>query len=115
MEKLLATLKNIPEFRQLLACVSRRESAAVTGIGQINRSHMIAALCKETARPMVIICQDDIAAKRMQEELVATAYRLTGMENRVFAAIAEKYNIGFENLVMCFFLIRHSKSTPWII
>ena len=69
MEKLLATLKNIPEFRQLLAFVSRRESAAVTGIGQINRSHMIAALCKETARPMVIICQDDIAARRTQEEL----------------------------------------------
>ena len=69
MEKLLATLKNIPEFRQLLAFVSRRESAAVTGIGQINRSHMIAALCKETAKPMVIICQDDIAARRTQEEL----------------------------------------------
>ena len=69
MEKLLATLKNIPEFRQLLACVRGRESAAVTGIGQINRSHMIAALCKETAKPMVIICQDDIAARRTQEEL----------------------------------------------
>ena len=69
MEKLLATLKNIPEFRQLLACVRGRESAAVSGIGQINRSHMIAALCKETAKPMVIICQDDIAARRTQEEL----------------------------------------------
>ncbi|MBE7017217.1 MAG: alanyl-tRNA editing protein [Ruminococcaceae bacterium] len=40
------------------------------------------------------------AAKRMQEELVATAYRLTGMENRVFAAIAEKY--GAEDEVLIF-------------
>ena len=31
------------------------------------------------------------AAKRMQEELAATVYRLTAMENRVFAATAEKY------------------------
>ena len=69
MEKLLATLNHIPEFKQLLACVRGRESAAVTGIGQINRSHMIAALCKETAKPMVIICQDDIAARKTQEEL----------------------------------------------
>ena len=69
MEKLLATLKNIPEFRQLTDSIKRSESAAVTGIGQINRSHMIAALRKETDRPLVIICQDDIAAKRMQEEL----------------------------------------------
>jgi len=69
MEKLLAIAKNIPEFKQLLACVTRGESAAVTGIGQINRSHLIAALHKEINRPLVIICQDDIAAKRMQEEL----------------------------------------------
>ena len=31
------------------------------------------------------------AAKRMQDELVTTAYRLTAMENRVFAALAENY------------------------
>ena len=69
MEKLLASLKTIPEFRQLLESVDRAESAAVTGIGQINRSHMIAALHKEVSRPLVIVCQDDIAARRMQEEL----------------------------------------------
>ena len=69
MEKLLAILKNIPEFKQLLSSVKQGESAAVTGIGQINRSHLIAALHKEMDRPLVIICQDDIAAKRMQEEL----------------------------------------------
>ena len=69
MEKLLSALRNIPEFHTLLESLRRGESAAVTGIGQINRSHMIAALHRETSQPLVIICQDDIAAKRMQEEL----------------------------------------------
>ena len=69
MEKLLAILKNTPEFKQLLERLRCAESAAVTGIGQINRSHLIAALHKEISRPLVIICQDDIAARRMQEEV----------------------------------------------
>ena len=69
MEKLLSVLRSVPEFHTLLESLRRSESAAVTGIGQINRSHMIAALHQEISRPLVIICQDDIAAKRMQEEL----------------------------------------------
>ena len=69
MEKLLSILKTTTEFNALLQAVKNSESAAVTGIGQINRSHLIAALHKEIDRPLVIICQDDIAAKRMQEEL----------------------------------------------
>lgn len=39
------------------------------------------------------------AAKRMQDELVATSYRLTAMENRVFAATAEKYEGGEDVLL----------------
>ena len=69
MEHLLSILKNIPEFTSLCRSVEQGESAAITGIGQINRSHMIAGLSKNINRPMVIICQDDIAAKRLQEEL----------------------------------------------
>ena len=71
MEKLLSLLKSIPEYNALLDCVSRGESAAITGIGQMNRSHMIAALRADTAAPIVILCQDDMAAKRLQEELKA--------------------------------------------
>ena len=71
MEKLLSLLKSIPEYRALLDSLSNKESAAVTGIGQMNRSHMIAALRAETDHPMVILCQDDMAAKRIQEELKA--------------------------------------------
>ena len=71
MEKLLSLLKTMPEYGALLDCVSHGESAAITGIGQMNRSHMIAALRADTAAPIVILCQDDMAAKRLQEELKA--------------------------------------------
>ena len=71
MENLLSLLKSMPEYSTLVDCVSRGESAAITGIGQMNRSHMIAALRADTAAPIVILCQDDMAAKRLQEELKA--------------------------------------------
>ena len=71
MNELLSTLNSIPEYGQLTAALSRNESAAVTGIGQINRSHLIAGLHSRLQRPMVVICQDDMAAKRLQEELRA--------------------------------------------
>ena len=84
MEKLLSSLKTIPEYALLLKSLSQRESAAVTGIGQINRSHMIAGLYRDTGCPVVIVCQDDMAAKRLQEELKAflgeTAPILPGRE-----------------------------------
>ena len=69
MEQLLSLLKTIPEYTALLDSVHRGKAAAVTGIGQINRSHMIAGLSRDTDRPMVILCQDDMAARRLQEEL----------------------------------------------
>ena len=71
MEKLLSFLKTIPEYSILLDCVSRGETAAITGIGQINRSHLIAGLHKDTSHPLILICQDDMAAKRLQAELNA--------------------------------------------
>ena len=71
MEKLLSFLKTIPEYKILVDSVRANESAAVTGIGQINRAHMIAALYTDINRPLVLLCQDDSAAKRMQEELKA--------------------------------------------
>ena len=71
MEQLLSALKIIPEYKVLLEAVAAGQSAAVTGIGQINRSHILSGLSRETHRPMVILCQDDMAAKRLQEELKA--------------------------------------------
>ncbi len=71
MKTLLSALQTIPEYRALLDSLQKGESAAVTGIGQINRSHIIAGLHKDTAAPMVLVCQDDMAARKLQEELKA--------------------------------------------
>ena len=69
MEQLLGLLKTIPEYRTLLDALVQNSSAAITGIGQINRSHIIAGLRQDVSRPLVLVCQDEMAAKRLQEEL----------------------------------------------
>ena len=71
MEKLLSVLKTVPEYVSLQESVSGGRSTAVTGIGQINRSHMIAALHRDCKKPVTVICQDDLSAKKLQEELKA--------------------------------------------
>ncbi len=71
MEALLSFLNRIPEYTLLLKAVAQGQSAAVTGIGQVNRSHMVAGLVRHGKRPVVVICQDDMTAKRMQQELGA--------------------------------------------
>ncbi len=69
MENLLSLLKTIPEYASALASLRDGESVAITGIGQINRSHMLAGLSRDMDRPLVFVCQDDMAARRLQEEL----------------------------------------------
>ena len=71
MENILTVLNTIPEYTALKESLSSGKSAAVTGIGQINRSHMISGLRRDTSAPIVIITQDDMSAKRLQEELKA--------------------------------------------
>ncbi len=68
MEKLLSVLKTIPEYTSLLESLAEGKSAAVTGIGQINRTHMMAGLRQDIQNPLVILCQDDMAAKKIQDE-----------------------------------------------
>ena len=69
MEQLLSLLHTIPEYRTLTDSLKDGKSAAVTGIGQINRTHLIAGLHRDCHTPLVILCQDDMAARRLQEEL----------------------------------------------
>ena len=71
MEMLLSFLKTTPEYNDLLSGISKGDCCAITGIGQINRSHLIAALHKDLNVPLILICQDDTATKRLQEELQA--------------------------------------------
>ncbi len=69
MEQLIKALSALPEYTALVQAVQKGQSAAVTGIGQINRSHLIAGLRRELTHPLVLICQDDLSAKRLQGEL----------------------------------------------
>ena len=69
MQNVLSVLKSIPEYTALLQSLNKGESAALTGIAQINRSHLIAALRQDSSAPIVVLCQDDMAARRLQQEL----------------------------------------------
>ncbi len=69
METLLSALNTIPEYAAVLQQLRRNGSAAVTGIGQINRSHLIAGLHRDCDRPLVVICPDDTSARRIQSDL----------------------------------------------
>ena len=69
MEQLLSLLTSIPEYASALKALKNGESVAITGIGQINRSHMLSGLHRDISRPMVLVCQDEMAARRLQEEL----------------------------------------------
>ena len=71
MELLFSALQALPDYRRLLQCVEQNGAAGVSGAAQINRSHLIAALCHDTGRPAVIVCQDELAARRTQSELAA--------------------------------------------
>ena len=69
MELLLKQLHQMQEYEALSDHVRQNQSCAVSGIGQINRSHIIAGLYQDIERPMLIICSDDASAKRLQEDL----------------------------------------------
>ncbi len=69
MEKLIEILKAMPEYQLAIRCITSGKNAAITGIGQVNRSHLIAGLYTHVETPLVVICQDDLSAKRLSEEL----------------------------------------------
>ena len=71
MSIILSALRGLPAYQKLLAAAEHNQAAALSGAGQIARSHLIAALSEDCRRPMVVVCQDDTAARRMQGELAA--------------------------------------------
>ena len=71
MELLLSALKGLPEFGRLLKQLDKNYAVGVSGAAQINRSHLIASVIHESKRPAVIVCQDELAARRTQSELTA--------------------------------------------
>ena len=71
MSILLKALSALPDYQKLLASLAARQTVAVSGVSQICRSHVIASLLADTERPALILCQDDLAAQRVQAELAA--------------------------------------------
>ena len=71
MDLLLSALRRLPEYEKLLEAADQGAAVAATGVSQINRAHVIAGLYAQGQRPLVVICQDDLAAKRLQGELKA--------------------------------------------
>ena len=71
MNLLLSALSELPEYRALEQAVESGQVAAMAGVGQLARSHLIASLFRDTGRPALVICQDDMAVQRMQQELAA--------------------------------------------
>ncbi len=71
MKELLSFFDQIKEFHTLQSYIHKGSCAAVTGISQICRSHMIAGLYANNTHPITVICQDDMTAKRLQQDLTA--------------------------------------------
>ncbi len=71
MREILNILNSLPEYRTVLQGLETSSAVALTGVSQINRSHIIAGIFGHCTRPVVVICQDDMAAKRLQGELTA--------------------------------------------
>ena len=71
MKEIINILNNLPEYQTALQGLEASSAVALTGISQINRSHILSGLFTHSDRPIVIICQDDMAAKRLQGELAS--------------------------------------------
>ena len=71
MDLLLDALRNLPEYETIRSTLRKNRHVGVSGAAQINRSHLIAGLARDLGAPLLVICQDDLAARRTQEELTA--------------------------------------------
>ena len=71
MNVLLSLLHSSPEYESLRAMLDAGQTAAVSGVSQIARAHWIAALHEDTGRPVVAVCQDEMAASLCAMAVVA--------------------------------------------
>ncbi len=71
MELLLSALLGLSEYKSLCTAVDKGTVTALSGVGQLSRSHIMAALYRRSGRPALVLCQDDMAAQRMAEELAS--------------------------------------------
>jgi len=72
MELLISALNAVPEFQNLIAFLERgRSPIAVSGLSGVHRAHFAAALGRNLARPVVLLCADDAEARRLASDLFA--------------------------------------------
>ena len=71
MNLLLSSLHDLTEYKSLCSAVEKGQTAALSGVGQLSRSHVMAALYRHSGRPAVVLCQDELAAQRTAEELTS--------------------------------------------
>ena len=72
MKLLIRTLKEIPEFDQLLSAIDGGACpAALSGLSAVHRAHFAAGVGLETGRPVVLVCADEGEADRMARDLTA--------------------------------------------
>ena len=70
MQQMLSALLNIPEAAALLEAVEHGDCpAAVTGLANVHRAQLTAALSWRTKRPLVMLCSDESEANRLAEDL----------------------------------------------
>ncbi|MBQ1372178.1 MAG: transcription-repair coupling factor, partial [Oscillospiraceae bacterium] len=71
MELIVHALQKLPEYETIRKTLRSNRSVGVSGAAQINRSHLIAALYRDFEEPIFVLCQDELACRRTQEELAA--------------------------------------------
>ena len=64
-----SVLRKLPEYQSALELVNTNQCCALSGLSSIHRAHLIAGLREDTGRSLLVICQDDLAVSRLQEEL----------------------------------------------
>ena len=70
MLQMLSALLNIPEAAELAQAVERGGCpAAVTGLANVHRAQLAAALSLRAKRPLVMICSDESEANRLADVL----------------------------------------------
>jgi len=85
MRELLRAVLALPEAKEAAETFAAgKKAVAITGLAQIHRAHMAAALAMEMERPLVMICSDETEANRMAADLAVltgeTAVKLYSRE-----------------------------------
>ena len=71
MEALLSALRSSREYRELREITDSNRAAAVSGLTPVSCAHLIAALARDTARPVLAVCRDEENARSLQDSIAS--------------------------------------------